>query len=253
MVTQRQALSTPPLQGHAQHRTSAGARLRRYAWPRDRNGGFSSLHMTTASVAGILIATVIVAGWRLSGGEGAAVSPAMRSTASIGAGDSVDIVQRITFATARPSLTVSIPTRAAPAGQFDPRIDDLRLRAGGGAVPGLTKPLAKGETHTFTFSEPATSVVLRYSVRGAIAKTQPSVPGRALVLLTPLTIDGQKGLASRVEIQREGVLNLGCLAAGAALTACGSETRQHWVVERIADDPVVDVVAQVDLSEAAAP
>jgi hypothetical protein len=251
MVTQRprprrtsDGAASPGIPAHqheaqAQHRAPARTRLLRYGWP--------------ALVAGILIATAVVAGWRLARGEPGAGDPGVRSTAVIGAAGTVDIVQRITFAGPRPSLTVSIPTREAPAGQFNPRIDELGVRADGHAVPGLATPLAKGETHTFTFAEPATSAVLRYSVRGAIAKAKPSAPGRALALLTPLTFEGQRGLASRTEIPRAGVLNLGCIAAGAALTACGSQTEHYWVVQRIADDPVVDVVAQVDLSEASPP
>jgi hypothetical protein len=203
-------------------------------------------------VAGIVIAVVVFGSWRLSEGENSAV-PGVWSTVAVSSGDSVDIVQRLTFASARASLTVSIPTREAPTERFDPRVDKLRVRADGRAAPGLSKPLGKGETHTFTFPEPATSVVLTYAATGTVAKTRPSAPGRALALLTPLTIEGQVELGSRVEIERDGVLNLGCIAAGAPMTACGSETARHWVVERIAGDPVVDVVAQIDLPETPRP
>jgi hypothetical protein len=222
----------------AQHRAPVRTRLRRHRW--------------SALAAGVVIAVVAFGSWRLSGGENSA-APGVRSTVAVGSEDSVDVVQRLSFDSARASLTVSIPTREAPAERFDPRVAELRVRADGRAAPGLGRPLGKGETHRFTFAEPATSVVLTYAVEGTVIKTRPSAPGRALALLTPLTIEGQMGLGSRIEIKRDGVLNLGCIAAGAPMTACGSEIGRHWVVERIAGDPVVDVVAQIDLPEASRP
>ncbi|MDQ3155490.1 MAG: hypothetical protein M3Q98_02015 [Actinomycetota bacterium] len=92
-----------------------------------------------------------------------------------------------------------------------------------------------------------------YSVEGAIAQARPSVPGRALALVTPMTIERSAGLESRIEVDGQGVLNLGCIATGSPMTACGTDTGRRWVVERSADDPAVDVIAQVNLPAATQP
>lgn len=174
----------------------------------------------------------------------------MRSTVRIAPDGALDIVQRLTFAKPRSSITVSIPIRSAPDNLFAPRIDDLRVRADSRDAPGLTGTLEKGETFTFQLPDRATTVELVYSVDGATARVRPSVPGRALVLATPLAIGSSGSLPSRIEVDGTGVLNVGCLAPGRTLATCGTETSQGWLVERGADDPV-DVFAQVNLPAAA--
>jgi hypothetical protein len=196
-----------------------------------------------------VIATVAFGLWRLSGDQGDAPPPSVRSTVQIGADGSVDVVQHLSFATPRSRLAVSIPERSSPAEGFDPLVDDVRIRTDGRAAPGLERPLRTGETRTLAFPEPATSVDLSYSVEGVIVRARPSTRGRGLVLATPLSIEGVASIRSRLEIVRDGVLNLGCTVAGGPMTACGSDAGPRWVVARGADDPVVDVVAQVDLPD----
>jgi len=216
--------------------------------PRPRGRRWVTLLVTA------VVTTTAVGLWRLSGEEQGAAAPEsrMRSTAGIGADGSVDVVQRIDLASARSSLTVSIPVRSAPADRFDPRVDQVRVHADGRPEAGLTAPLVRGGTHTFTFAGPATSVVLEYSVEGAVVATPSSAQGRALALVTPLAIEGAVGMASRLEVERDGVLNLGCSADGAPMTACGADDGGRWTVGRGVFYPVADVIAQVDLSGAAA-
>ncbi|MET0930970.1 MAG: hypothetical protein ABWX74_15730 [Aeromicrobium sp.] len=197
-------------------------------------------------VAAVLV-TMVLGFRRLSDDLDAARGASVQSVVDVGSDGSVDVVQRIAFAAPRSRLTVSVPARPAATVRFAPRIDGVRLRVDGLVDPGLATSLRTGGTHTFSFSDPATSAVLSYSVDGAVVTTKPSARGRALALVTPLSID-EPGSRRRLEIGRDGILNLGCTAGGAPMTACGSDVDGRWVVERDTDDPVVDVVAQVDLT-----
>jgi hypothetical protein len=199
-----------------------------------------------------IIATVVFGLWRLSGDQEDVTArlPWVRSAAQVGTDGSVDVLQRISFARPRSHLTVSVPARRGPTSPFHPRIDDLRLRIDGQVASVLTSPLVEGQTRTLSFRQPTRSVVLSYSVEGAVKTAQPSAPGRALALLTPLAVHGTRDVMSRLEIDQDGVLNLGCVAPGEPMTVCGSDAGQRWVVQRAADEPVVDVVAQVDLPAA---
>jgi len=205
-------------------------------------------HGRVTLLVGTVLTTMAVGFWRLSGAEDAGGRSSIRSQVVVGTGGTVDVVQRVSFGTPRSRLVVSIPARSAPGPQFEPRVTELRLRVDGRAAPGLSRQLETGESHTFSFDEPVTSVVLAYAVDGAIAGTGPSVEGRALALMTPLVIAGTEALDSRLEIDGNDVLNLGCAAHGEPTTVCGAESGQVWVVGRRAGDPVVDVVAQVDLT-----
>jgi hypothetical protein len=199
-----------------------------------------------------VVATMVLGLWRLSGGgEDETRTPWVRSAVQVAADGSVDVVQRITFASPRSALTVSIPARTNPSADFEPRIEALSLRVDGHPARGLERPLRTGETRDLTFSEPASSVVLSYSVEGAIVRTEPSAAGRALALATPLAFQGMGSMKGRLEIEQDGVLNVGCTPTGSPMTLCGSEVGRYWVVARGAGAPVVDVVAQVDLPEAA--
>lgn len=210
-------------------------------------------HRWALFLAGVVVVTTIIGLVRLSGDAEPARTTSLTSSVAVGDDGSVDVVQRITFTPPRSRLTVSIPVRRAPVRQFDPRIDALSVRVDGTVVPGPTTPMRVGETRTLTFAEPATSVVLSYSAVGAIASTQPSASGRALALLTPLTIDEPASLRSRLEIGDDGVLNLGCTTVDESSIACGSDAGGRWEVVRGPDDAVVDIVAQVNLLEAPTP
>lgn len=215
-------------------------------------GGPSRRDTVIIVVYGVIAAmAVALALWRFMGDHDhePTRAPSALSAVDVGADGSVDVVQRIDFATPRSSVTVSVPVRRISDLRFGPRVGGLHVRADGHDVAGISGPLREGETRSITLPEAATYVVLSYSVEDAVASTRPSTQGRALALVTPLSIEGTANVRSRITIDRHRVLNIGCAPAGGPLTACGSETRSRWVVARRADDPVVDIVAQIDLPD----
>jgi hypothetical protein len=69
-----------------------------------------------------------------------------------------------------------------------------------------------------------------------------------LALATPLRVEDISGLSSSVYLIAGKVRTVGCVGANGELTTCGRMTTQGWRVERGRNQPVPEVVAQVDLT-----
>jgi hypothetical protein len=84
---------------------------------------------------------------------------------------------------------------------------------------------------------------LDYSATGTYVASAPSVPGRGLVLLTPLEVPALD-VPWRLEVTDARILNLACRSAGLT-RACGSNSGDTWTVDDLSAQE--DVVAQIDL------
>jgi hypothetical protein len=212
-----------------------------------------------AAGAVVVLLLAGVAGWRLlAGGNPSPVGRGLVDAASaratdvrisvrVGADGLLRVVERVDLPADRAELTLTVPERSGVTGRLRPRVEDLRLRVGGHLLP-AAGTLTPGRSATFRLPGDASRVLVEYTARGAVLHSRPSAPGRGLALATPLRVEDISGLSSSVYLIAGKVRNVGCVGANGELTTCGRMTTQGWRVERGRNQPVPDVVAQVDLT-----
>jgi hypothetical protein len=203
------------------------------------------------SVAVLLALIALVAGWRLvempsntdPEGQGALTgSPSSRTTVSIGDEGEVHVVMNLVFEAPRREVTLRVSQRAGASFEFHPSVEVLRLDADGRPQM-LDETLDVRETVSVPLDPAVDTVRLEYAATGTYLASEPSTPGRGLVLLTPLTVLASD-IPSLLVVTDERVLNLGC-ADSAQMRACGSRSGDSWTADRFASEEVV--VAQLDL------
>jgi len=134
---------------------------------------------------------------------------------------------------------------------FTPSINQLRMTVRGRRVSQAPVRLSPGEVAVVQLRQPADTVRVRFHARGQVKTPDPSVPGRALVLLNGLDMSpSQSAIPQVVRLFDPGVLNLACVIADATPIPCGETDRRSWFVDLpggAAGD--VAVVAQVDTAD----
>ena len=212
-----------------------------------------------AACAVVLLLLAAVFGWRaLAGGTPSTVSRGPVDAASarttdvriavrVGADGVLTVVERVDLPADRAGLTLTLPERSGVTGRLRPRVENLRLRVDGRLLP-AAETLTPGRSATFRLPGDASQVLVEYTARNAVLHSRPSAPGRGLALATPLRVEDVSGLSSSVHLIAGKVLSVGCVGTNGELITCGSMTTQGWRVERGRNQPVPDVVAQVDLA-----
>lgn len=174
------------------------------------------------------------------------VAAAQQTTVRIVRKGALDVEDRITFPAPRKSLVLAIPHRTGVTRHFTPVASRLVVSVAGQHGSSLDA-LTPGPPVTVHLSAPATKVALHYTVTGAVTRSRPSAPGRALVLVTPMAVGGTRGLPSRLVIVSPGVLNVGCVHGSDELSTCARRNHDGWIVRGQSSGSTSDVVAQVDL------
>jgi len=183
------------------------------------------------------------------GGVAAAGTPRTltETTVLIGDDGSLHTMETLTLPPGTSRLNLSVPDRAGAAAGMVPRVSSLVFR--GADVTGAPRRLAHGARATVGLPAGTRRVVLEYDVTGAVQRSGPAHPERALVLVTPLVVHQTREAPSRVHVPSVKVLNVGCLRASGELVGCGTRTEPGWTVESSGGvEGVQDVVAQVDLA-----
>jgi hypothetical protein len=183
------------------------------------------------------------------GGVAAAGTPRTltETTVLIGDDGSLHTMETLTLPPGTSRLNLSVPDRAGAAAGMVPRVSSLVFR--GADVTGAPRRLAHGARATVGLPAGTRRVVLEYDATGAVQRSGPAHPERALVLVTPLVVDQTREAPSRVHVPSVKVLNVGCLRASGELVGCGTRTEPGWTVESSGGvEGVQDVVAQVDLA-----
>jgi hypothetical protein len=145
-------------------------------------------------------------------------------------------------------LDLSVPDTSGVLVNFEPTIRNLRVLVGG-RPQRLVRALSTGDSITVRLPREAPDVRLEYTVTGAVRNSEPSVPGRALALMTPLSVAHATGGWS-VEVVAAEVRNVGCVDASGSMLSCGTRSGRRWTVEDTGAGAVPDVVAQLDLAAA---
>ena len=94
-----------------------------------------------------------------------------------------------------------------------------------------------------------TRAVLRYRLSGALVQHEQSLPGRALILVAPLSAGVSRAGGAPVVVRADRVVvrDMTCPLAGPAQVLCGSGGRPTWVATVPASSTVPLVLLQVDL------
>ncbi|MGI8434736.1 MAG: hypothetical protein ACR2LE_08385 [Nocardioidaceae bacterium] len=146
-------------------------------------------------------------------------------------------------------LTVSVPTVSADLGltAFSPVVSNVRVLDAGRQIGATLRSLQPGDEVSLFLSQSTQSPVLEYSVAGVIAKSRPSPPGRASMLVSPLVVENTPAQLTKVRLSGLHVLNVGCVSARQDSEACGRQTARGWVVQRSGSQSTSTIVASVDL------
>lgn len=174
-------------------------------------------------------------------------APGVLVQAQIGADGALEVVEHVRFAAPRSRLSLDLPvTKGVLDGSLPrPVVSGLQVAADGAVVPVEVAAIADGTT--LDLPAGATSVEMRYVMRDATMRSTPSTPGRALVLVPPLSRgDGVTGLPVVVEVDHTTVRNLLCPGLPASRQLCGRQASDRWYTTPLAAGSTA-VVAQVDL------
>lgn len=134
---------------------------------------------------------------------------------------SVEVYERALLTPGASSLTLRIAGLADLARSLRaplPAVQDLHAEVDG--RPAVVTPTGSGWTVTAPEGSPATRLVLRYRLSGALVRPQPAPPGRYTLLLTPLAPSAADGVVV-VRVRDPRVDELYCPGAGNQL--CGRE------------------------------
>lgn len=162
----------------------------------------------------------------------------------------LEVVERVMFAETSSILTLAPPvttgmTKAAVPQKV--RVVELQVSADGSVVS--TGPTGLTRSTRLALPEGTHTVEMRYRVQGAAVRSIPSTPGRALVLLPPISTGSElRDLPAVVEVQRGEVRNMQCPGLPAGEQLCGRASEGRWyAVKRVPADTAL--LAQLDLPD----
>ena len=175
-------------------------------------------------------------------------APGIHVEATPAASGDVDVVENVVFTGGATALELTLPavTGVSEAARPDAvRITDLRVTGDGVAVDTGSASLARGGR--LLLPKAPRAVELRYRLVGVVMVSRPSTPGRALVLLPPITTgDDLRRLPVVVEVRGALVRNLVCPGLAAGDQLCGRQEGERWKTVPLGSGSTA-VLAQLDL------
>ncbi len=144
-----------------------------------------------------------------------------------------------------PELSV-VPGVAA---ELQPRVEDLQVVIDGN----IAQLIEFGDPPNSWIVQPSSGnppqvMEVRYLLTGAIARSTPSQPGRALAVIAPLSQGTNGSSPVEVRLTSDSVLTVACPgAADVEAMLCGREDGGIWTARPPAGEPAV-VVIQLDLA-----
>ncbi|WP_132191499.1 MULTISPECIES: hypothetical protein [Kribbella] len=159
-----------------------------------------------------------------------------------------DVVETITLRIPTDRLILAAPSTALAGATFAasrPRANSVVLRAGGLLVP--MRPAEVGTLRVVLLDSPADRIELHYRLSGAIIRSVPSKPNRALGLVAPLAAGLDGSLPTTLTVTR--ARNLFCPLLSSARQRCAAEVPHGMTAlpGLTADDATV--VVQLDLPQ----
>jgi hypothetical protein len=169
------------------------------------------------------------------------------------AADTIDVYEQVIFP--RPgldALPLSQPTLASLLGDvanLKPQVSDIQVELDGQVARAV--PAGDG---TWVAVPPQggrfTKARLRYSMTEAVARSTPSLPGRALVVVTPLTGSEtlRDGLPLSVRFSSPVIQGVSCPTAPLADSLCATHNGDTWTARLPSSATGAIVLAQVNLN-----
>lgn len=169
------------------------------------------------------------------------------------AADTIDVYEQVIFP--RPgldALPLSQPTLASLLGDvanLKPQVSDIQVELDGQVARAV--PAGDG---TWVAVPPQggrfTKARLRYSMTEAVARSTPSLPGRALVVVTPLTGSEtlRHGLPLSVRFSSPVIQGVSCPTAPLADSLCATHNGDTWTARLPSSATGAIVLAQVNLN-----
>jgi hypothetical protein len=164
----------------------------------------------------------------------------------------IEVVEVVRWPDGGPAtIELELSEEAAAAGRLtispDLAVESLQVSVDGSPV--IPAPRA-GSSNAWVVRPPSgaapTLMEVRYLVDGAIVRSVPSRPGRALAVITPISAKANGDLPVAIAISATGVLNVYCPGGTTqAAILCGQLDGDRWAVTLPPGLPLV--VAQLDL------
>ncbi len=177
--------------------------------------------------------------------------PSGSSTAVVRIDDdsSTSVSVHLNLAETTTLLTISVPVTLADLGltAFSPVVSEVRVLDEGKQIGSTVESLQPGDEVRLFLSRSTSSPVIEYRAVGVSARSRPSPPGRASLLVSPLVIETTPPLSTRVRVSGLDVLNVGCVSVIRGSESCGRQSPNGWIVERTSAESVSQIIAQVNL------
>ncbi|MEP6528032.1 MAG: hypothetical protein ABJA86_12820 [Nocardioidaceae bacterium] len=144
-------------------------------------------------------------------------------------------------------LRVLMPAAGTSTADFDPIVRQLTLTVDGRQIKTVGRDLQSGDKLTLPLPPGTRTADLSYHAVGVMMRNEPSIAGRALVLVTPLIVNPTYDLYGTISVHSPAVTNVGCSVAGGPLTTCGTKIPDGWRVTAPPGQGGVNVLAQITL------
>ncbi len=182
---------------------------------------------------------------RIATGPGAD-QPGIRFLATPGTDGEVEVVEQILLPTPSTQLRFGPAATAGISGLQDlqPVLHQIQATADGQVVA-VPSADAIDRPVDVTLAQPATAIALRYRLGGAVHRSQPAPPGRALIALAS-AMTQPAGPPVVVEVSGARVHNMQCPLLPVNQQLCGREDGQSWATPPVPSGQAV-VLVQVDL------
>jgi len=177
--------------------------------------------------------------------------PGLTAVAALRAGDVMEVTESVYWPDGGPSeIVLTVPELSSDSGV--PAGVAVSVRALQVSVDGeAVAPIPGGGGDSWTVVSPGGRapelMEIRYLVDGALVRSTPSQPGRAVAVIAPLSQSALGSLPVTVSVISEGVLSVACTGSGPAPVLCGQLEGDVWTATPAGDAPTV-IVAQLDLS-----
>jgi hypothetical protein len=175
----------------------------------------------------------------------AARLPGIRLVATPQPDGSFEVAETVVFAAPRAGVLLAAPKASYGGKSFAgtvPRATQVRATADGRPLSVTGTIGSKG----YRIPHAVSRLVLRYHLTGVTVRSTPSVAGRALALVVPLTARTDPKLAAWLTIRGTGVRNLTCPLLGARRQQCAPARGEPGVLPKLSARNAV-VIVQLDL------
>jgi hypothetical protein len=176
--------------------------------------------------------------------------PGIHVQAQIDAQGDLEVVEQVRFESPQSVVTLGIPSLRGAAGEvaaLHPKVNELQVSADGELASVPQKSRVVTAASQLALPRAAQTLVLRYRVDNASVRSLPGPPGRALLVLPPISaLSGGASLPVVVEVSGGTIRNLLCPALDQQHQLCGHQDGATWHTTELESGRTA-VIAQVDL------